>query len=108
MQAPVKDRDRSGVSASNVELTDAPVVTTEVAAGSAMPAADALESIVQEAFEAHAGRLTAFARAAARDVDAADDPVQETFLRYIREVRAGAAAGQHRGLALPRARGTSP
>ncbi len=48
------------------------------------------ESIVEEAFDAYAGRIKAFARAAVRDDDVADDLVQETFLRFVREVRRGA------------------
>lgn len=41
------------------------------------------------AYDAHAGRLRAFAIAALRDGDAADDVVQEAFLRLIVELKAG-------------------
>jgi RNA polymerase sigma-70 factor (ECF subfamily) len=48
-----------------------------------------VESTVAAAFDAHAGRLKGFALAAVRDSDAADDLVQESFFRLIRELRAG-------------------
>lgn len=41
------------------------------------------------AYDQHAGRLRAFAVAALRDGDTADDLVQETFLRLIVELKAG-------------------
>jgi RNA polymerase sigma-70 factor (ECF subfamily) len=44
-------------------------------------------AIVETAFDAHAARLKAFALAAVRDDDAADDLVQETFLRFVNHVR---------------------
>ena len=75
----------------DVEVTEAPVVTTEVMAGSPSFATRSVESIVEEAFEAYAPRLKPFARAAVRDDSAADDLVQETFLRLVRETRAGRA-----------------
>jgi RNA polymerase sigma-70 factor (ECF subfamily) len=40
------------------------------------------------AFEAHAGRLTSFAFGMTRDRDVADDLVQETFLRFVKELSA--------------------
>jgi RNA polymerase sigma-70 factor (ECF subfamily) len=85
----VKDPRLGDVSDSGVEPSDAPVMTSEVVTGSVTPAVVPVESIVVEAFDAHAGRLKTFARAAVRDEDAADDLVQETFLRFVREVRAG-------------------
>jgi RNA polymerase sigma-70 factor (ECF subfamily) len=85
----VKDPRLGDVSDSGVESSDAPVMTSEVGASSVTPAVVAVESIVVEAFDAYAGRLKTFARAAVRDADAADDLVQETFLRFVREVRAG-------------------
>jgi RNA polymerase sigma-70 factor (ECF subfamily) len=45
--------------------------------------------LVQEAFEEHAGKLTGFAYAMSRDRDIADDLVQESFLRLVKEVAAG-------------------
>jgi RNA polymerase sigma-70 factor (ECF subfamily) len=42
-----------------------------------------------QAFDAHAGRLRAFALAAVREPETADDLVQETFMRLVGEVRAG-------------------
>ena len=85
----MKDPRLGDVSDSGVEPSDAPVMTSEVATGSVTPFVVSVESIVVEAFDAHAGRLKTFARAAVRDDDAADDLVQETFLRFVREVRAG-------------------
>jgi RNA polymerase sigma factor (sigma-70 family) len=71
-----------------MEAVDAPVLTSTVPAGAAAAAAARpIETIVVEAFEAHAGRLKAFALAAVRDDAAADDLVQETFLRYVRQVK---------------------
>jgi len=43
------------------------------------------------AYDEHAGRLRAFAIAALRDGDAADDVVQEAFLRLVVELKAGRA-----------------
>ena len=85
----MKEPRLGDVSDSGVEPSDAPVMTSEVATGSVTPAVVSVELIVVEAFDAHAGRLKTFARAAVRDGDAADDLVQETFLRFVREVRAG-------------------
>ena len=85
----MKDPAEPGVFPSSVEPTDSPVLTTEVSPGEPSPFHGTLESIVQEAFDANAGRLTAFALAAVHDRDIADDLVQETFLRFVREVRRG-------------------
>jgi RNA polymerase sigma-70 factor (ECF subfamily) len=46
-----------------------------------------VELVVEAAFDRHAEALKAFALAAARDGAAADDLVQETFVRLIRELR---------------------
>jgi RNA polymerase sigma-70 factor (ECF subfamily) len=73
------------------EATDAPVVTSDVASARIVPARTEVREIVEAAFDAHAGRLKAFALAAVRDDEAADDLVQETFLRYIAHVRSGGA-----------------
>ncbi|HEX6867186.1 MAG TPA: sigma-70 family RNA polymerase sigma factor [Candidatus Limnocylindrales bacterium] len=64
-------------------------MTSTTAAGDAVFHAASIESIVEEAYDAYAGRIKAFARAAVRDEDAADDLVQETFLRFVHEVRRG-------------------
>lgn len=85
----MKDPRLSDVSGSEVEPSDAPVVTSEVSTGSVRPAVLSVEAIVVEAFDTYARRLKTFALAAVRDDDAADDLVQDTFLRFVREVRAG-------------------
>lgn len=83
----LKDIRLSNVEAPDVEHTDSPVITSDVAAsGLARPTA-MVRPIVEAAFDAHANRLKAFALAAVRDGDAADDLVQESFLRFVREVR---------------------
>ena len=46
-------------------------------------------SLVADAFEAYGGKLTSFAFGITRDREAADDLVQETFLRLVREITAG-------------------
>jgi RNA polymerase sigma-70 factor (ECF subfamily) len=83
----VKDSRDSDVSGPDVEDTDAPVITRGVSASSVAPAVTTLGSIVEAAFDAHAPQLKAFALAAVRDDDAADDLVQETFIRFVRQVR---------------------
>jgi RNA polymerase sigma-70 factor (ECF subfamily) len=84
----VKDIDGSNVEEPDVESTDAPVITTDVASRGVARASSTVAEIVEEAFDAHAQHLKAFALAAVRDIDAADDLVQETFLRFVRHVRA--------------------
>ena len=86
----MKEPADSDVFTSNIESTEAPVGTSRVPTGTSHPIAP-IESIVEEAFDAHAGRLKAFARAAVRDDAEADDLVQETFLRLVRELRRGPA-----------------
>jgi RNA polymerase sigma-70 factor, ECF subfamily len=44
--------------------------------------------VVMRAFEEHAGKLTSFAFGMTRDRDVADDLVQETFLRLVKELAA--------------------
>jgi RNA polymerase sigma-70 factor (ECF subfamily) len=83
----VKDLRPSNVNGPDVEPTDAPVITRSVAGTGVAPAASMIGSIVESAFDAHAPQLKAFALAAVRDDDAADDLVQETFLRFVRQVR---------------------
>jgi len=86
----VKDSQDPDVLTSDMESVDVPVMTSTISAGNAVPLPVSFESIVEEAFDAYAGRIKAFARAAVRDDDVADDLVQETFLRFVREVRRGA------------------
>jgi RNA polymerase sigma-70 factor (ECF subfamily) len=88
--ARVKESQDPDVLTSDMESVDSPVVTSTISASSAVPVAVSFESIVEEAYDAYAGRIKAFARAAVRDDDIADDLVQETFLRFVREVRRGA------------------
>jgi RNA polymerase sigma-70 factor (ECF subfamily) len=73
-----------------METLQAPV-TTSMASMARVRRIDLdVEAIVTEAFDAHAARLKAFATHAVRDGKAdADDLVQETFLRLIRELKAG-------------------
>ena len=87
----MKDPQDPDVLTSDVESVDAPVVTSTIPASDAVLHSVSIESIVEEAYDAYAGRIKAFARAAVRDEDTADDLVQETFLRFVREVRRGAA-----------------
>lgn len=51
--------------------------------------ADMRTDFVMAAYDANQRRLTSFAYALTRDADAADDLVQETFLRLVREHAAG-------------------
>jgi RNA polymerase sigma-70 factor, ECF subfamily len=83
----VKDIPGSNVNEPDVEQTDAPVMTGDVVATGIGRAPSTVGPIVEADFDAHAGHLKGFALAATRDADAADDLVQETFLRYIRHVR---------------------
>ncbi|HET7472015.1 MAG TPA: RNA polymerase sigma factor [Candidatus Limnocylindrales bacterium] len=52
-------------------------------------AGQAREQLVMAAFAEYSGKLTSFAFALTRDRDAADDLVQETFLRLVREAGDG-------------------
>jgi RNA polymerase sigma-70 factor (ECF subfamily) len=83
----VKDFRGSRVDEPDVERSDTPVITSEVASSGVASAASATGQIVEQAFDAHAPHLKAFALAAVRDDDAADDLVQETFLRFVQHVR---------------------
>ena len=83
----MKDFRDSSVNGVDVEQTDAPVITRAVEAPGMVPVASTLDAIVEAAFTAHAGQLKAFALAAVRDDDAADDLVQETFVRFVRHLR---------------------
>ena len=83
----MKDPRPSNVNGPDVEPTDDPVITRGVAASGVAPTASMLGSVVEAAFDAHAPQLKAFALVAVRDDDAADDLVQETFLRFVRHLR---------------------
>jgi RNA polymerase sigma-70 factor (ECF subfamily) len=75
----------------DVESTDAPVITADVARPGVKRGSSTIEQVVEEAFDAHAPALKAFALAASHDADVADDLVQETFLRFVRHLRAEGA-----------------
>jgi RNA polymerase sigma-70 factor (ECF subfamily) len=83
----LKDIHGSNVNEPDVEPTDNPVITSDVTATGLAKPTSAVRPLIEAAFDAHAGRLKGFALASVRDEDAADDLVQETFLRLIREVR---------------------
>lgn len=85
----MKDFRRPDVIEPDVEDTDAPVITRGVSATGVAPAVSTTGSVVETAFDVHAPQLKAFALAAVRDEDAADDLVQETFIRFVRQVRTG-------------------
>jgi RNA polymerase sigma-70 factor, ECF subfamily len=87
----VKDIGDSDVEEPDVEPADAPVITSGVAPDGVSHVAPraAVGRIVEEAFDAHAPHLKAFALAAVRDPDAADDLVQESFLRLVAHIRTG-------------------
>jgi RNA polymerase sigma factor (sigma-70 family) len=85
----VQDPEPSSVSDSMTEAVEAPAVTSIVRLGTTPTRPADNESVVVDAFEAHASRLKAFALAAVRDGNAADDLVQESYLRLVREVRDG-------------------
>jgi RNA polymerase sigma-70 factor (ECF subfamily) len=72
-----------------MEAVQAPLITS-LASHAAERTRLEIETLVAEAFDAHASRLKAFATHALRHGDAdAEDLVQETFLRLVREIRAG-------------------
>jgi len=83
----VKDIRGSNVDEPDVERSDAPVITADVASRRVARIGSTSEQIVEDAFDAHAPQLKAFALAAVHDQDAADDLVQETFLRFVRHIR---------------------
>jgi len=73
-----------------MQTLQAPVTTSMASMAGARRIDLDVEALVTEAFDAHAARLKAFASHALRDGDAdAEDLVQETFMRLIRELRAG-------------------
>ena len=83
----MQDIRGTDVDTPDVESTDAPVITTDVAPRPVARVTPTVSQIVEEAFDAHAQQVKAFALATVRDNDAADDLVQETFLRFVRHVR---------------------
>ena len=83
----MKDFRRPDVNAPDVEDMDAPLITRGVRASRVAPAVSTLGLVVEAAFDAHAPQLKAFAVAAVRDDDVADDLVQETFIRFVQQVR---------------------
>jgi RNA polymerase sigma-70 factor (ECF subfamily) len=73
---------------------EGPTVTGEqalsrVAGRPRVAAAATREALVVQAFEAHQRELMSFAYAVTRDPNVAEDLVQETFLRLVREYAAG-------------------
>ena len=76
-----------------------PTVTTLDEVTAAVPAARAVDDdrFVAEAFEAHRTELFRFLRRATNDAAAAEDLLQETFLRLTREARAGRRPDHLRG-----------
>ena len=83
----MQDIRGTDVDTPDVETTDAPVITTDVAPRPVARATTSVAELVEAAFDAHAQHVKAFAMAAVRDNDTADDLVQETFLRFVRHVR---------------------
>lgn len=86
----VQRRDDPRVSEPVLETLEIPRPTTRLGS----PAGDwAVRANVEHetvlAYEEHAPRLRAFAIAATRDGEAADDIVQEAFLRLVVELKAG-------------------
>ena len=66
--------------------------TTGLAAAPRLVTAN-VEIAVAAAYDEHAARLRAFAIAAVRDGEAADDLLQDTFLRLVVELKAGRRPG---------------
>jgi len=91
----MQDEERPGVSGP-MEVADPPVLTSAV--GRSRVAPRVLDpDLITGPFDAHAGRLRAFALNAVRDAATADDLVQETFLRLIEEARSGSMPDNVRG-----------
>jgi DNA-directed RNA polymerase specialized sigma24 family protein len=66
-----------------------PVGTAPLAALEPVSGKQSIELTIAAMFDEYQGRLKAFALAAVRNGAAADDLVQESFLRLLREMRAG-------------------
>jgi RNA polymerase sigma-70 factor, ECF subfamily len=80
--------DESRVSEPVLESLEIPRPSTRFASEALVVSAD-VERETATAYDQFAHRLRAFAISATRDGDAADDLVQETFLRYVVELKAG-------------------
>lgn len=81
-------REESRVSEPVLESLEIPRPTTRFAVA-ALPVAANVERETALAYDEHAARMRAFAIAATRDGEAADDVVQEAFLRLVVELKAG-------------------
>jgi RNA polymerase sigma-70 factor (ECF subfamily) len=81
-------RDDPRVSDPVIETLEIPRPTTGFAEGSQRVTAD-VEWETARAYDEHASRLRAFAIAATRRGDVADDVVQDAFLRLVVELKAG-------------------
>ena len=91
----MQDAERPNVS-DPMEVADPPVQTSAV--GRSRVQSLLLDpELITGPFDAHAGRLRAFALNAVRDAATADDLVQETFLRLIEEARSGTMPDNVRG-----------
>ena len=80
--------EESRVSEPVLESLEIPRPTTRFAANASVVSAN-VERETAAAYDEYASRLRAFAISATRDGEAADDLVQETFLRYIVQLKAG-------------------
>lgn len=80
----------TGVSDPVLESLEIPRPTTRFVTAAPAVAAN-VEREAAAAYDQFATKLRAFAIAATRDGEAADDLVQETFLRYVVELKAGRA-----------------
>lgn len=80
--------DTSGVLGHMTQGLD-PVRTAPVAVLEPVRGGLSIDLTIAAVFDEFEGRLKAFALAAVRDGAAADDLVQESFLRLLREMRAG-------------------
>ena len=69
----MRDREASSFETGPIKVVAAPI---------------GVETVAAAAFDEFAGKVKAYAYAATRDVDSAEDVVQETFLRLVRELRA--------------------
>ena len=90
----MQDAERPGVS-EPMEVADPPVLTSAVGRSRVQSLLD--PELITGPFDAFAGQLRAFALNAVRDAAAADDLVQETFLRLIEETRSGRTPDNVRG-----------
>lgn len=80
--------DHPRVSDPVIEALEIPRATTRFASRGFGLTAD-VEAETASAYEEHAGRLRAFAIAATRRGDVADDIVQDAFMRLVVELKAG-------------------